>query len=174
MSHAKCAEAIIHVWSQLCRVWGVTPSSSCQFEAINDNASIYDLQRCQYILAYIECLRLCNSKQDIEMLLSRCYLGTRCIPPFCEFSAKTKGSVPLYWYSKNNLVQGSGQHVSIIKHANESVAIIIREEVKDLYTKGTHKNVNKTTLKPLLKGAFIFFLRLYFTIDNINFPDTKG
>ena len=67
----------------------------------------------------------------------------------------------------NGKIQGSGLKWLIIKHANESVARIIQEEVKYLVTKGINKNINKTTSKSLLNGAFNRFFRLQCPINNI-------
>ena len=67
---------------------------------------------------------------------------------------------------RKSKIQGSGLTWSIIKYANEPVVRIIREEVKDLVIKGINKNINKTTLKYLLNGVFIYFLRLQCPIDN--------
>ena len=74
------------------------------------------------------------------------------------------------WYGK---IQGSGLTWSIIKHSNESVARIIREEVKDLVTKGINKNINKTTFKSLLNGAFIRFLCLQCPINTVIWQPQK-
>ena len=76
----------------------------------------------------------------------------------------------LEWKDK---IQGSGLTWSIIKHANKPVARIIRKEVKELDTKEINKNTTNTTLKSLLKGAFICFLRLDCPIENIIWQTQK-
>jgi len=148
---------------QICAVWLTTPASPAPFEVLNDATRKYDALRWKYIAAYIDCMRLCNRRNQLETLITWMDSTSRDLPSFYEASAMTQGTTPLLPHNSCSLLNvGTGFLWHLKRYANEAVADILRQEIAiAVYQPNTDNDIDwKSGLLNKLQCAFLCFRRL--------------
>lgn len=151
--------------TQLCAVWVTSSSSPSTFQSINSNVRKYDSLRGKYIAAYLESLRLCNKRSDVETFLKWSLSCQRDLPSFFAASALTKGSAPKKPHADDCLLVDvrcltSFHFLTTVKRqANCCLAAVISHEMQQSTSSANAEN------ESFLKSAYACFLRLNCTPD---------
>lgn len=146
--------------SQLCAVWVTSSTSPSPFQAINNSVRKYDALRGKYIGAYLESLRLCNKRNDIETFLRWVLACPRDLPSYFAASALSQGGVPKTLHVDDPLLIKSRSLSSFFflttvkRQANSALAATI---VHDLQA---HATTSSSDNESQLKAAYACFLRL--------------
>ena len=90
--------------TQLCAVWVTNVTPATPFQVINSSVRKYDSLRGKYISAYIESLRLCNKKDEIESFLRQVMNTRRDLPSLFAASAAAKGCTPKRPHSQGKVL----------------------------------------------------------------------
>ncbi|GKY95338.1 hypothetical protein MPSEU_000495500 [Mayamaea pseudoterrestris] len=143
---------------QLCAVW-VTTGSASPFAVLNQTVRKYDRLRGKYILAYLNLLRLCSRRDDIETLMKFFYGAGRDLPSFFAASAKAQGGAPQVHHSSDRLLptRSLSSHfflTTVKRHANGCLAQLIVQDVQ------AGKLLSEFAKERSLKTAYSCFLRL--------------
>jgi hypothetical protein len=153
--------------SQLCAVWVSNTTSATPFDMINSTGRKYDTVRGKYISAYIEAMRLCDQRVNLESFLRTIYSTHRDLPSFFAASAAAHGGVPQTLHSEDPLLV---QHncitscyflASIKRTANGALASTI---CRDIHSKKTSSNAEHENN---LKSSYACFKRLNCTPEEL-------
>ena len=79
---------------QLCAVWVTNSGTASPFQAINSTVRKYDSLRGKYIGAYLETLRICNRRPEVETLMKWLYTSKRDLPSYFQAGAMNYGDKP--------------------------------------------------------------------------------
>ena len=153
--------------TQLCAVWVTSDSSDSVFETINNSVRKYDSLRGKYISAYVDTLRLCKRRNELELFLKLCYQAKRDLPSYFAASAATVDGVPEQSHSQDCLLVSSralSSHYFLTtakRQTNSALAFAVIQEAQDLTPKASKK------LEELLKLAYACYLRLNCDVSDI-------
>jgi hypothetical protein len=156
---------------QLVAVWVTSSGSPSAFQTINGTVRKYDSLRGKYISAYIDCLRLCLQRKELETMLRSAFSCSRDLPSFFAASALSMGGKPLHPHSRDCLVikkrSLSSLHflVSVKRQANSGLANIIVEELKQ--NPDESSRADSKYYENQLKLAYACFLRLHCSPEDI-------
>lgn len=156
---------------QLVAVWVTSSGSPSAFQTINGTIRKYDSLRGKYISAYIDCLRLCLQRKELETMLRSTLSCPRDLPSFFAASASSMGGKPLHPHSRDCLVVKnrslSSRHflVTAKRQANSGLASVILEELKQNPEEASKADSKYYENK--LKLAYACFLRLHCRPDDI-------
>lgn len=154
---------------QLVAVWITGDGTASAFQAINNSVRKYDSLRGKYISAYIQCLRLCRRRKELDTFLSwTASICPRDLPSFFAASARNEGGKPKQTHMFDSLViHGrtiSSFHflTSVRREANCSLASVILQDLKDITVKESSIAYAEKIkyLETQLKIAYVCFLRL--------------
>lgn len=151
--------------SQLCAVWVTTTYPPTPFESLNNSARKYDSLRGKYISAYIDCLRLCGNRTELETLLRWLSSSKRDLPSLYQASAKTEGGKPEKSHShdallkKGSVLSSFNLLTGLKRQANSAMARVLTEELSS----------DDPSVKPQnhLKLAYACFLRLNCSVKEL-------
>lgn len=156
---------------QLCAVWVTRDSSESAFSALNSSIRKYDSLRGKYTSAYIESLRLCDRRPELETFLKWVYSCKRDLPSYFSSSAGNDENQPKKSHANDCLLVRpralSSHHflTTIKRETNRALAISILSDLKKPMDRdGADSNEN------LLQLAYACYLRLNCKIDDL----TKG
>jgi hypothetical protein len=147
--------------AQLCAVWVTSDSSLSGFQVINNSVRKYDSLRGKYISAYIDSLRLCNRRNELETFLKWVYATKRDLPSYFATDAFTEGDTPNQTHSQDCLLVKprdlSSHHflTTVKRQANNALAVVIYHEIQ-----GGASPKDGKALDNLLKLAYACYLRL--------------
>jgi len=145
--------------SQLVAVW-VTADGSSTFQTINNTVRKYDSLRGKYIAAYIDSLRLCARRKELETLLRWTSTSVRDLPAYFAASALVEGKKPQRSHMQDSLLlkgRSLSPHfflTSIKRLANSGLACVIQHDLKG------KPNADRKFEESQLKLAYACFLRL--------------
>ena len=145
--------------SQLVAVW-VTADGTSTFQTINNSVRKYDSLRGKYIAAYIECLRLCARRKELETVLRWTSTAVRDLPAYFAASALVQGSKPQRSHTLDSLLL-KGRSLSphffltvVKRQANSALAFVVLQDLK------ANSDNEQSFLENQLKLAYACFLRL--------------
>lgn len=153
---------------QLVAVW-VTGDASSAFQAINLSARKYDSLRGKYIAAYIDSLRLCQRRKELDTFLRWTSTCPRDLPSYFAASARTEGGKPLQTHVHDSLLLKSRSLTSyhflttVRREANSALANVIIQDLNESTSRDADpKSVVERTkfVETQLKLAYACFLRL--------------
>jgi len=157
---------------QLCSVWVTTPSAAASpFETINNAIRKFDSIRSKYVEGYIECLRLCNRTEKLEMLLEWVKTSNRDLPSFYQASAFAKGGEPQNSHTKDCLllkkpsIAALGVIRKIQRKVNSAIADVVIRELNSLKKQET--KVSQVKVKDCLKLSYTSYLNLNCTVKEL-------
>jgi hypothetical protein len=134
----------------------LTPSPT-PFENLNNSVRKYDSLRGKYIAAYIDCLRLCGNRNELETLLRWLSSSKRDLPSFYQASAKTQGRKPEKSHNHDSLLLKPSSLSSfnlltgLKRQANSAMAYVLAKELSDTPVRSVENH---------LKLAYACFMRL--------------
>jgi hypothetical protein len=145
--------------TQLCAVWVTSVANPTPLQQINISVRKYDLLRGKYIKAYVESMRLCNRRNDLEQFLRASNICPRDLPSYFVASAECQGGIPLKALHTGDCLlvkRGSlsSQHfiTAVKRQVNAALAEVILHEIKAGKASGGAENQ--------MKLAYSCFLRL--------------
>lgn len=147
--------------AQLCGVWVTSTSSSSTFQTINNSVRKYDSLRGKYVGAYIDSLRLCNRRNDLETFFRWTSSCRRDLPSYFAASAQARGGPPEQSHVRDCLlVKGrslSSSHflTTVKRMCNSAIAAVILHQLTS-----TDKPLDNKALESHLKSGYACFLRL--------------
>jgi len=116
------------------------------------------LQRGKYISAYIECLRSCGNKSDLETLLRWISSSKRDLPSFFHATAASEGGIPEKSQNHDCLLVNHSRSLSsfylltgLKRQANSAMAAVLHDELEDWSVRSVENH---------LRLAYACFLRL--------------
>jgi len=149
--------------AQLCAVWVTSTGASSTFQTINNTVRKYDSLRGKYIGAYLDCLRLCQRKNELETFYRWTSSCRRDLPSF--FSAASAlvangGKTELPHTRDCLLVKGrslASHHflTTVKRECNSALASVILHQVKT-----SEASQDSKTPENHLRAAYACFLRL--------------
>ena len=145
---------------QLCGVWVTSTTGASAFQTINSTVRKYDSLRGKYISAYIDSLRLCNQRTEIESFLRSALSSRRDLPSYFAASALSKGGPPGRHQTEDSLLikvrSLSSFHflTTVKRQANSALAAVILHEFKSRHDTSMSDDENQ------LKSSYACFLRL--------------
>jgi hypothetical protein len=135
-----------------------TSPAPSPFEVLNDSIRKYDALRFKYIEAYIECMRLSEQKDRIEILLNWAATSNQDLAGYYEASAALRGGDPGK-HTKQSLLSGNGFIAKVKRNASNALAEIILQDLAHMKKNGID-NDGKVKLTAHFKLAYTLFLRL--------------
>ena len=145
--------------SQLVAVW-VTADGSSTFQTINNTVRKYDTLRGKYIAAYIESLRICARRKELETVLRWTSTAVRDLPAYFAASALAQGGKPQRSHMQDTLLLKGrllAPHfflTTVKRQANSALAFVVLQDLKANSAK------DQNFLENQLKLAYACFLRL--------------
>lgn len=152
--------------SQLCAVWVTTAYPPTSFETVNNSVRKYDSIRGKYIAAYIESLRLCGNRSELETLLRWISSSKRDLPSLFCTSALAGGGRPDKSHTNDSLLIKSRSLSSfhlltgLKRRANSAMAFVLKEELLS-------KESTVRYPENHLRLAYACFLRLNCTVKQL-------
>lgn len=152
--------------AQLCAVWVTTSYPPTTFETLNNTVRKYDSLRGKYISAYIDCLRLCGCRNELETLLRWISSSKRDLPSFFHATAMAGGGRPEKSHvhdsllTKNRALSSRYILTELKRRANSAMASVLKQELSS-------KDSNIRSLENQLKLAYACFLRLNCTLKDL-------
>lgn len=153
--------------TQLVAVWVTMDSETTPFETINRSARKYDSLRGKYIAAYIDSLRICRRRKELDLFLSWTTSCSRDLPSYFAASALLEGGVPTQAPTFDSLVPHNGSIISshflkaVRRLANSALAKVILDDMNDHILRKNFKPVDTVKFfETQLKIAYACFLRL--------------
>eukprot|EP00978_Attheya_sp_CCMP212_P004084 scaffold8837_cov54-Attheya_sp.AAC.2 len=167
---AKSAEVIMASLfekkrAQLCAVWvtkgGAAPSP---FAVLNESVRKYDMLRFKYVVAFIDCMKLCKSSDRLETFIQWTSSCGRDLPAYYEASAAAKGGIPKENHSKDCLMDGSGAGFlwSVKSYANRAFAEVIMQQLSEAGERPASENVSHW-----LQQSYACYKRLNCSIGDV-------
>ena len=149
-------------------IWITSPEGSfhcfCVFERRLNLAFLCIVSGGKYIFAYIESLRLCRRRAELENFLKGASTIRRDLPSYFQASALAEGGPPEKSHAhdcllaKGRSLTSQGFLVSAKRQANSSLADVILHELPER---------SKTSAENQLKHAYACFLRLNCTAEDL-------
>ena len=145
--------------SQLVAVW-VTADGASAFQTINNSVRKFDALRGKYIAAYIDCLRLCGQRKELETLLRWTATAARDLPSTFAASAIEQGGKPQRAHVHDSLFlkgRSLSPHFFLTtakRDANSALAHVLMQDLK------AKPGKDEKFLENQLKLAYACFLRL--------------
>jgi hypothetical protein len=142
-------------------------ATSSPFQILNNSARKYDSLRGKYISAYIESLRLCNRRTELEQFMKSLSSSKRDLPNYFQASALIGGSAPAKSHTNESLLQtdeslmSSGFLLSAKRQGNSAIADFILKSLSDEDAGG------KKTAENNLKQAYACYLRLHCSEEDL-------
>jgi hypothetical protein len=142
-------------------------ATSSPFQILNNSARKYDSLRGKYISAYIESLRLCNRRTELEQFMKSLSSSKRDLPNYFQASALIDGSAPAKSHANESLLQtdeslmSSGFLLSAKRQGNSAIADFILKSLSDEDPAG------KKTAENNLKQAYACYLRLHCSEEDL-------
>eukprot|EP00980_Cylindrotheca_fusiformis_P026362 scaffold15973_cov120-Cylindrotheca_fusiformis.AAC.3 len=152
---------------QLCAAWMTTTATSSPFQLLNNSSRKYDSLRGKYIAAYIESLRLCNRRPELEQFMKLLASSKRDLPNYFQASALVGGGAPPKGHARENLLEtgrtlmSSGFLVTAKRQGNSAIAEFILKSLSDKDADGNKKAESN------LKQAYACYLRLHCSEDEL-------
>mmetsp|Transcript_19287 Transcript_19287/g.34947 ORF Transcript_19287/g.34947 Transcript_19287/m.34947 type:complete len:2537 (-) Transcript_19287:2523-10133(-) len=167
---AKSAEVIMASLfekkrAQLCAVWvtkgGAAPSP---FAVLNESVRKYDRLRFKYVVAFIDCMKLCKRSDRLETFIQWTSSCGRDLPAYYEASAAAKGGIPKENHSKDCLMDGSGAGFlwSVKSYANRAFAEVIMQQLSEAGERPERENVSHW-----LRQSYMCYKRLNCSIGDV-------
>ena len=131
--------------SQLCAVWVTSGSSESVFQTLNNSVRKYDSLRGKYIAAYLETLRLCNRRGELEIFLKWAYAAQRDLPSYFAASAAVGCQKPEHGHTHDCLLLRShdlsSRHflTAVKRQVNSALASVILYESQKLTPRETNE-----------------------------------
>jgi hypothetical protein len=154
---------------QLVAVWVTTSGSDSPFQMLNSAIRKYDSLRGKYIAAYLEVLRLCKKRGEVEGFLRSAYASSRDEPSYFAASAESQGGKPKQAHLEDSLLVKDYRSTpsyffltSVKRQANGALASIILHE---LASKRIIHGSDKAT--ETFKESFSCFRRLKCRVDEL-------
>eukprot|EP00536_Pseudo-nitzschia_multiseries_P002255 jgi/Psemu1/251486/estExt_Genewise1Plus.C_300056 len=170
---------------QLCAVWVTNSGAASPFQAMNSTVRKYDSLRGKYIGAYLETLRICNRRPEVETLMKWLYTSRRDRPSYFQAGAMNCGGKPTVSHSQDSLLTVDSKSVlmsrgfllSAKRKANGVLADILMHEMSKRVTATassktssstttTSSDLNKMT-EFYLKHSYACFLRLNCSVEDL-------
>lgn len=154
--------------SQLCAVWVTATGSASTFQTINNAVRKYDSLRGKYIGAYLDCLRLCNRKNELEAFFRWTSSCKRDLPSYFAASALAAGGKPEQAHSRDSLLikgrlMASHHFLTTVKRqCNSAVASVLLHQATTADSSQDTKAAENH-----LKAAYACFLRLNCGADDL-------
>lgn len=153
---------------QLVAVWVTGDGTTSAFAAINNTVRKYDSLRGKYIAAYIDCLRLCRRRKELDTFLRWTTATPRDLPSYFAASARAEGGKPTLTHMHDALLVKSHSLASfhflttVRREANSALANVILQDVNETSATGVAlKTVESAKFfDTQLKLAYACFLRL--------------
>jgi hypothetical protein len=164
---ANSAESIISALfgkkrNQLVAVWVTSDGTTSTFQTINNSVRKYDSLRGKYIAAYVDCLRLCRQRKELDTFLRWAMSCKRDLPLFFSATADSQSGKPDHSHSTDTLVVkarylNSFYFLTSVKRiTNCGLAYVILHDMNDREEKKTDARYYETQLKI----SYACFLRL--------------
>lgn len=157
--------------SQLVAVWVSNNGGGSPFQVLNSSVRKFDALRGKYISAYLESLRLCNKREEVEAFLRSATASSRDEPSFFAASAEMKGGIPKTSHVEDCLLVSNYRSLrpfffltSIKRQANGVLASLILKDVED---KSSEKASQPHVSSETFKEAFSCFRRLKCSVDDL-------
>jgi hypothetical protein len=112
----------------------------------------------KYILAFIDCMRVCERKESIETLLNWTASSDQDLPGFYEASALMRGGDPGK-HNKQSILSGRGLMLQVKRSASNALAEIILRDLALMKKNGIDKS-EKTRLNSYFNLSYKLFLLL--------------
>mmetsp|Transcript_48884 Transcript_48884/g.101035 ORF Transcript_48884/g.101035 Transcript_48884/m.101035 type:complete len:524 (+) Transcript_48884:1195-2766(+) len=167
--------------AQLCAVWVTNSGAASPFQAMNSTIRKYDSLRGKYIGAYLEALRLCNRRSEVETFMKWLYATRRDHPSYSQASAMNRFEKPdahqthdpLLIVQSNSSLMSRGLLLSAKRKANSVLASILIHEITNK-TGGSSSKASSTpssdamkSSESYLKNAYACYLRLNCSIEDL-------
>jgi hypothetical protein len=160
--------------NQLVAVWVTSDGSPTTFQSVNSSARKYDSLRGKYIAAYIDCLRLCRRRKELDVFLTWTVSCPRDLPS--HFSATVEGNNARQGLSLDSLASHNSSPssfhflASVRRMANSALATVILEDMKEYKLK--EKTISNTEVEKFyetqLKLTYACFLRLNCEVSELS------
>jgi hypothetical protein len=144
--------------TQLCAVWVTSVANPSPLQQINISVRKYDMLRGKYIKAYVESMRLCNRRNDLEQFLRAVNLCPRDLPCYFEASAECQGGIPAKALHTSDCLLVKSRSLSshhfitaVKRQANAALAEVISHEIKSGKSSGGAENQIKLTYSCFLR-----------------------
>jgi hypothetical protein len=140
-------------------VWVTTSYPPTTFETLNNSVRKYDSLRGKYLSAYVDCLRLCQSRNETETLLRWVISSQRDLPAWFQASAVAKGGKPEKPHTQDTLLVQNQSPTSFTfltglkRFVNSAMAQILKQELLD-------DEVPAGSIENHLKLAYACYLRM--------------
>jgi len=150
--------------SQLCAVWVTTSVIPSPFQLLNNSTRKYDSLRGKYIAAYLETLRLCHRRSELETFIKWTSTSKRDLPSYFQASALAGGNSPAKPHTHDCLLgvplslSLTGFLISVKRQTNSVFADIIIHEMSQNPKRSAD---NTKAMENHLKQAYACFLRLH-------------
>lgn len=151
---------------QLVAVWVTASGDDSPFQSVNSTIRKYDSLRGKYISAYLDCLRLCTKKAELETFLRWSISCARDQPSLFSASAEALGGAPLRGHMEDSLLTTDhsllapfGFLASTKRQVNGALATVIASDLEN------SSDVKKA--EDSFKEAYTCFLRLKCTPDGL-------
>ena len=116
-------------------MWVTTSAAPSPFEVINDSFRKYDALRMKYILAFVDCMRVCKQVHSIETLLNWTSSSEQDLPGFYEASASLRGLDPGK-HTKQSYLSTRGLIAQVKRIASNALAEIILSDLAEMKRSG--------------------------------------
>ncbi len=135
-----------------------TSAAPSPFEVLNDSIRKYDALRLKYIDAYLDCMRLSERKDRIEIVLNWTTTSNQDLAGFYEASAALRGGDPGK-HIKQSLLSGNGFIANVKRNTSQALAEIVLRDLAHMKKNGIDDN-GKMKLTAHFKLAHNLFQRL--------------
>jgi len=166
--------------TQLVAVWVTTSGPTSPFQVLNTTIRKYDSLRGKYIAAYLETLKLCKFRFEIETFLKWLYASKRDLPSYfqsgaingCDKPVKTQIQDPLLIVGSNKTLMSQGLLVSSKRKANSALADLLIDEMSSKAGVVSNKSASsmfdqKKISESYLKNSYACYLRLHCTTQDL-------
>jgi hypothetical protein len=157
--------------SQLVAVWVSNNGGGSPFQVLNSSVRKFDSLRGKYIAAYLESLKLCNKREEVEAFLRSAIASSRDEPSYFASSAEAQGGNPKTNHVEDCLLIPSYRSLppfffltSVKRQANGVLASLVLKEMVD---KGSEKLSQPQVSTETFKEAFSCFRRLKCSVDDL-------
>jgi hypothetical protein len=165
--------------NQLVAVWVTTSGPTSPFQVLNTTIRKYDSLRGKYIAAYLETLKLCKSRSEIEIFMKWLYTSKRDLPSYFQAGAINGGDKPaksqtqdyLLIVDSNRVLMSHGLLVSSKRIANSALADLLMDEMSNkagaVSKPASSLSDQKKIPESYLKNAYGCYLRLHCTTQDL-------
>jgi hypothetical protein len=156
--------------SQLCAVWVTTTANASPFQVLNNSTRKYDALRGKYVAAYVESLRLCHRRPELETFLKWTSTSRRDLPSYFQASALAGGTAPEKPHTHDcllateNSLRSSGFLVSVKRQANSALGDVLLHELAE---KSNSIYDKRNATENCLKHAYACYLRLHCSREDL-------